>query len=146
MAELERVRQEGRALQLTSVLDYANATKYSRCYEEADLLLQAGHLFLCGRTSLSEDKVTIFALCLVTSSVRGDPHEISVELVAGDGLKFRVQRTVFSCVAGTSECCKHAVAVLLHCNRWQRCIFIFRRLCPVVLLTGVLGLAERNLE
>ncbi|KAG0424898.1 hypothetical protein HPB47_027905 [Ixodes persulcatus] len=117
MAELVRVRQEGRALLLTSILDYANATKHSRCYEEADLLLQAGHLFLCGRTSSSEDKVTIFALCLATSSVRGDPHEISVELVAGDGLKFRVQRAVCSCVAGTSECCKHAIAVLLYCNR-----------------------------
>lgn len=113
-----RVRQEARALLLTSILDYANATKHSRCYEEADLLLQAGHLFLCGRTSSSEDKVTIFALCLATSSVRGDPHEISVELVAGDGLKFRVQRAVCSCVAGTSECCKHAVAVLLYCNRY----------------------------
>ncbi|KAG0421001.1 hypothetical protein HPB47_003090 [Ixodes persulcatus] len=52
-----------------------------------------------------------------TRSVRGDPHEISVELVARDGLKFRVQRAVCSCVAGTSECCKHAVAVLLYCNR-----------------------------
>ncbi|KAM7282619.1 uncharacterized protein ISCGN_002764 [Ixodes scapularis] len=116
MAELVRVGWTARALLLTSILEYANATKYSRCYEEADLLLQAGHLFLCGKTSSSEDNVEILALCLATSSVRGDPHEITVKLVAGDGPKFRVDSAVCSCVAGSSECCKHAVATLLHCN------------------------------
>lgn len=119
MAEMRRVENAGRALLLTSILDFANATQYSRCYEEAELLLQAGHLFLCGKTTSSEDKVNIFALCLATSAVRGDPHEINVELVAGnDEYKYQVERAACSCVAGPSECCKHTVAALLHCNRY----------------------------
>lgn len=93
------------------------ATKYSQCYEEADLLFQAGHLFLCGKTSSSKDSVEILALCLTTSSVRDDPREITVKHVARNGLKFRVDRAVCSCMAGSSECFKHAVAKLLHCNR-----------------------------
>ncbi|KAG0419897.1 hypothetical protein HPB47_003810 [Ixodes persulcatus] len=85
------------------------------CFQEAT---SPRHLFLCGKTTSSEDKVSIFALCLATSSVRGDPHEINVELVAGaDSCKFKVERAICSCVAGTSECCKHTVAALLHCNR-----------------------------
>lgn len=67
------VKDTSRALLLTTILDFANATKYSRCYEEADRLLQAGHLFLCGKTTSSEDKVSIFALWLATSNVKGDP-------------------------------------------------------------------------
>ncbi|KAM7302213.1 uncharacterized protein ISCGN_017730 [Ixodes scapularis] len=118
MAELVRVGGTGRSLLITSILAFANATLYSRCYEEADLLLQAKHLFLCGKTASTEDSADILALCLATSSVRGDPHEIHVKLVAGDdAFKFRVGSASCSCVAGPSECCKHVVAVLLHCNR-----------------------------
>lgn len=115
MAEVLRVEDTGRAPLLTSILNFANATKYSRCYEQADRFFQAGHLFLCGKTTSSADKVNIFALCLATSSVRGDPYEINVELVAGDdSCKFRVKRAICSCVAGPSECCKHTVTALLH--------------------------------
>ncbi|XP_040077553.1 uncharacterized protein LOC120849412, partial [Ixodes scapularis] len=103
---------------ITSILAFTNTAFYSRCYEETDILRQARHPFLRAKTSSTEGGVEVLALCLATTGVRRDPHEIIVKLVAGnDAFKFRLETTACSFMAETSECRKHLVAILLHCNR-----------------------------
>ncbi|KAF0747573.1 SWIM-type domain-containing protein, partial [Aphis craccivora] len=59
---------------------------------------------------------TIKSLVIQSSNLSEKPHEITGQLLMKGNL-ISIIDFVCSCKAGTSECCKHVVAVLLHLNR-----------------------------
>ena len=94
---------------MLSMVEHVGERK--RCWKEGEAVLNAGHILMCGIKSKTDEKLSILALCAQTSSLRGKPHEVLLELSANS---FAV---VCSCKAGNSSRCKHCIAVLMHVNR-----------------------------
>ncbi|XP_015114459.1 uncharacterized protein LOC107039392 [Diachasma alloeum] len=95
---------------------FAEAQPSSRNFIESEKLLEAGHVIQWGQTSNDNTSTNIheaLAFCLQTSTLKGNPHEMSGK-IDGNG---RVIEMTCTCKAGLSGRCKHAVAVLLYCNR-----------------------------
>jgi hypothetical protein len=79
---------------------------------EGEAVLNAGHIVCCGVVSRDENNVTIFALCLQTSALQSDPHELNGKINIGSSEKRISVRC--SCKAGLSGYCKYCIAILLH--------------------------------
>lgn len=78
--------------------------------------MDAEHLILVGTSGTVSSEVEVVALCLQTSGVTADPHEIVVRITDA----FRdpsIVEAKCSCTAGLSQKCKHISAVLIHCYR-----------------------------
>lgn len=98
-------------LSVVEIFNFVNSTQRSRCITEGEMVVAANHLIICG------DKISIYASCLQSSSVNGDPHEIKGILVKENN-EWKIKEFHCSCKAGASECCKHCVCVMLYCNSY----------------------------
>ena len=92
--------------------------EYKRPLVEGEGILDAGMLVTVGRLggnlAGSDDHIIqVWALCLQTSSLFSNPHVIKVN-VDTSVISNRLRLTSCSCKAGTSEKCKHLVAVLMY--------------------------------
>ncbi|XP_011685215.1 PREDICTED: uncharacterized protein LOC105448392 [Wasmannia auropunctata] len=84
---------------------------------EGNRVLKAEHIIKIGKNAenVRGDCVNLTALCLQTSHLKQSPHEITG--------KVRRNREVVSmkcsCKAGLGEKCKHIIAALLYCSRYD---------------------------
>lgn len=104
-------------LSLGSIFSYLNCNVESRCFVEGEAILNANHLILTGCTEETDTTKEIFALCLQTSGIKSNPHEIKGQLNIVEE-KVSINGFVCSCKAGLSGSCKHIAAVLLKCARY----------------------------
>lgn len=119
-----------RMLSLEHILKYLDARteqlseKSRRCIVEGESIVNSNHLLCCGLKAdqgpaRTDESVEIFALCMQTSNMSGQPHEISITLRrSGEILK-----AVCSCKAGLSGTCKHIVGSLLFVYRYVEFLY-----------------------
>ncbi|KAJ8957216.1 hypothetical protein NQ318_007778 [Aromia moschata] len=103
-------------LSILKYMEYLDDTVNSKCVYEGEHILNAGHLILSGKTNVTTEFINIYALCLQTSALNSNPHEISGSLNIS-GSTVTVGRMLCSCKAGNSGKCKHISAVLIRCTR-----------------------------
>ncbi|XP_040064900.1 uncharacterized protein LOC115325075 [Ixodes scapularis] len=104
------------SLSMKTILDFLDCTVESRCYVEAERLLDAKHLVLVGAKQRKGSDLKIVSLCQQTSGLQAHPHVISTQFanVRGD---IQIVESECTCKAGKSEKCKHSSATLIHCYR-----------------------------
>ncbi|XP_043210531.1 uncharacterized protein LOC122375293 [Amphibalanus amphitrite] len=112
-------------LSLEHILKYLDASAEQvsdgsrRCLVEGESIVNSNFLLCCGikaedREKLSSsNNVSIFALCMQTSKMSGQPHEINI-LLKQSG---EISTATCSCKAGLSGTCKHIVGCLLFVYR-----------------------------
>ena len=90
-----------------------------RCIVEGESIVNSNHLLCCGLkaeakpSSEADNCLNIFGLCMQTSNMCGQPHEINIQLKQdGD-----IMMASCSCKAGLSGTCKHVVGCLLYVYR-----------------------------
>ncbi|KAH6945488.1 hypothetical protein HPB50_008727 [Hyalomma asiaticum] len=83
-----------------------------RCLIEREEVLNAGHIICGGVKECTASSYTIQGLCLQTSQVRQNPHELWFEFTSDETIKGHC-----SCKAGNSVICKHMIAMLLFTHR-----------------------------
>lgn len=104
-------------LSLVEYLQCIGGTSNSRCVYEGEEVLNAGHIILLAKMNTSDDyKLHLCALCLQTSALASDPHEIKGTLLTA-GQKVTVGDMYCTCKARKSAKCKHISAVLIRCTR-----------------------------
>ena len=107
----------------TKIIDMGQLIKFvgggERAYIEGELVLNANHLMLCGYLQKSNTNLEIFALCLQSSALKDNPHEIKLTI---DKVSKKICGRC-SCKAGVAAKCKRGVAVLLYLNRFELYIF-----------------------
>lgn len=103
-------------LALVQILKFVDSNMQSRCLTEAEQILAANHLVMCGIKSKEDNSVQIEAVCIRSTSVKENPHTINCALYKSEN-EWNIQDIECSCKAGNSKSCKHCVAVLLYCNR-----------------------------
>lgn len=120
-------------LSLNDLFNSLNAQPNSRCIREGECILDAKHIIACGT---EEDKtakrnttteVKLLALCLKTSALRENPHEVRATLSLLDS-KLKPKELSCTCKAGQSQKCKHLAALLILCTRYvdpQKNIIMF---------------------
>lgn len=83
-----------------------------RKFVEDERVFQAGHIIKCGKNiqNSNSDVISFTALCLQTSSLKENPHEINGKVTSG-----KILFCTCSCKAGLGEKCKHIIATLLYC-------------------------------
>lgn len=102
---------------IVEYMKYVEGTEASRCVYEGEEVLNAGHIILFGKLNSSDlDKLTLCALCLQSSALSGDPHQIIGILLIESSI-VKIQKMHCSCKAGSSGRCKHISAVLIKCTR-----------------------------
>lgn len=108
------------------VVPLCDITKYnrdrSRPLKEGEAVFKAGHVILCGLDAGNSE--VIKSLCLQTSNLTSQPHEITIVL----NQNVNMWKCLCSCKAGLSGFCKHIVATLIYINRsvnWINCISNF---------------------
>lgn len=122
-----------------TLCDYAKATPSSRNMVDGQCVINSRMLVMCGATEKPDTKIESFSLCLQTAALTSDPHSITGTLLIEEDSNnnnyihedeipkfFNIERMDCSCKAGTSQSCKHIVAVLLYCNRYvisDNCIY-----------------------
>lgn len=107
---------EEKFLSLGSVFAYLKCNQDSRCFMEGEKLLNAKHVILVGIEKETDSRKDIFALCLQTSALKMNPHELrGIFIIEDDTVS--VQKFTCTCKAGLSGTCKHVSAVLLKCTR-----------------------------
>lgn len=111
-------------LTIQALFEFLNATPPSRCINEGQAVLNAGHIILHGIENKTDHTIQVYGLCLKSSGLRKDPHEIRIV--------FRIVEThiylktaVCSCKAGNSSRCKHIAALLFLCTREKLTEFDF---------------------
>ncbi|XP_066586740.1 uncharacterized protein [Prorops nasuta] len=100
-------------ISLKSICIWAGTNPSQRNFVEGERIYQSGHIIKCGTNERSENDATISftALCLQTSNLRGNPHEIN-GIVSNTG---DILNCVCSCKAGAGKKCKHIIGSLLYC-------------------------------
>lgn len=101
---------------LRSVFTYLKANPESRCIVEGEEILNANHIILMGSTTASDVSVEILGLCLQTSALKNNPHEIT-GILEFFGSTNEIRDFKCTCKAGMSGVCKHISAILLKCTR-----------------------------
>lgn len=110
-------------LTLSSICEYGKCTIGSRNLTLGEQLLNSNYLLLCGRINTHLTDTTnydILAYCKQYSYPDGKPHKICGKIF-GNG---SIQSFQCSCKAGLGEKCKHIIATLLFCNRYEKKIII----------------------
>ncbi|CAH1116416.1 unnamed protein product [Phaedon cochleariae] len=102
-------------LKLSEIFKYLDAKPDSRCIVEGEEVLHANHLILCGKKSSATQSIKIAGLCLQTSALQGQPHQIEGTFSIDNDVKIVEMKC--SCKAGLSGTCKHISALLLNCSR-----------------------------
>lgn len=105
-------------LSIVEYMQYLGGTESSRCVQEGEEVVNAGHVITLGRiNSVDMKNVKLCALCLQTSALNSAPHHINGMLhIEGRGT-VKVINMNCSCKAGNSGKCKHISAVLIKCTR-----------------------------
>ena len=113
-------RRSPHPLSLTQVLTFLQCDCSSRCFVEGEWVVDAEHVILVGTSgpASASGVLEVVALCVQTSGVIADPHEILVR-IAGVFREPSITEAKCSCTAGLSAKCKHTSAVLIPhtCNR-----------------------------
>lgn len=110
-------------LSILEYMRYLEGSLHSKCVVEGENVLNAGHLILGGKTEVSSKFVSIYGLCLQSSAINSDPHEIKGTLSTDETVKIKEMRC--SCKAGNSGKCKHVSALLVKCIRYKQTTFYF---------------------
>lgn len=113
------------SLQLNTLCEFTKATPSSRNMIEGQRVINSGMIVMCGASAKTDDSIDLYALCLQTSALTKDPHTITSRLKitnisindSDDEYFVSIDKMTCSCKTGSSETCKHTVAVLLYCNR-----------------------------
>lgn len=103
------MEQKEHLVKLSSIFAYIG--NGLRVYEEGEKVLNANHIMFCGKTLFNSKRLEIFALCIQTSNVHGNPHELNLKV---NFLTRSVIECRCSCVAGAEGKCKYSLALLLH--------------------------------
>ena len=82
-----------------------------RPYEEGKRMYTANHVLYCGISAYNSGKTEVIALCIQSSAMHENPHEVKVVIKEND-----LSYTCF-CKAGNLGKCKYCVAVLIYLNR-----------------------------
>lgn len=102
---------------LLQYFKYLEGNVDSRVVYEGEAVFHAGHVILCGRTESPADEIHLFGLCLQTSAISSDPHQIKgVFKISPSNNEVHIEKMMCSCKAGQGGRCKHISAVLLWCN------------------------------
>lgn len=110
-------------LSVLQYMKYLEGNENSRCIYEGEEVLHAGHIILCGQIKTDNPHlISLYALCLQSSAVNSDPHEVKGVLEAdGHNNHVNISSMVCTCKAGQGGRCKHVSAVLLWCT--SRCSY-----------------------
>ncbi|OXU21062.1 hypothetical protein TSAR_014568 [Trichomalopsis sarcophagae] len=100
-------------ISMKSICDWAGSNPSQRKFIEGERVYKAGHIIKCGKSEQLQNgyTMTFTAVCLQTSNLRDNPHEINGQ-VSSDG---KILNCSCSCKAGLGEKCKHIIAALLYC-------------------------------
>jgi len=101
---------------MSNILDVIGT--FQRSLIEGEAVLEAKMLVAVGRLRREDEDfvniLKVWALCLQTSALFSNPHELNVHIDLAKLGKDRVQYLHCSCTAGESAKCKHLIALLLH--------------------------------
>ena len=116
-------------ISLEELCRYTAATPTTRNMREGQEIINSDLLIMCGVTGRTAANRQFYALCLQTSGITSDPHVVTGNLTIESSVYFKnndvfVKKMNCSCIAGSSHCCKHIVAVLLFCNRYVLYMFL----------------------
>uniref|UniRef100_A0A6P7H3Y7 Uncharacterized protein LOC114344070 isoform X1 n=1 Tax=Diabrotica virgifera virgifera TaxID=50390 RepID=A0A6P7H3Y7_DIAVI len=104
-------------LKIAEYMAYLQCSAHSKCVVEGENVLDAGHLILAGKTVQHLNKIFIYGLCIQSSAINQNPHEIKGELMTIKGNVLKINAMHCSCKAGNSGRCKHISAFLVKCVR-----------------------------
>lgn len=102
-------------LKLSNILIFLDAKLSSNCVKEAEAILAAKRLIMCGAKSRTDSEIEVMGSCLQSSQTKGNPHTITGTLFK-DNMTWKIKKFYCTCKAGASESCKHCVAVMLFCH------------------------------
>ncbi|KAK9720499.1 YqaJ-like viral recombinase domain [Popillia japonica] len=128
-------------LSILEYMRYLEGSQHSKCVVEGENVVNAGHLILAGKNQeacgpdvisvyglclqtsaldsnpheIQENVISVYGLCLQTSALDSNPHEITGKLAITTSVKFVKMHC--SCKAGNSGRCKHVSAFLIKCIR-----------------------------
>lgn len=100
-------------LSILEYMRYLEGSTHSKCVVEGENVLNAGHLVLGGKTEVTNEFINIYGLCLQSTAINSDPHEIKGTLTMGEIVKIKEMHC--SCKAVNSGKCKHVSALLIKC-------------------------------
>nr|CAI5842319.1 unnamed protein product [Callosobruchus analis] len=104
-------------LSIMEFMEYIGGSEHSKCVVEGENVLKVCHLILAGKIQEQSctEYMTVYGLCLQTSALDSNPHEITGKLELGTSVK--ISSMLCTCKAGNSGKCKHASAFLIRCVR-----------------------------
>ena len=113
---------------LNTLCNYAKATPSSRNMIVSQSVINSGMIIMCEATVETSDKIELYVLYLQTSALTLYPH-IFIETFMIKNMSntqemekfFDIVQMHCICKANLSYSCKHVMAVLLFCNRWEHC-------------------------
>jgi len=72
-------------ISMQSICHWAGTNPAQRKFVEGERIFQAGHIIKCGKNiqNCKSDVVSFTALCLQTSSLKENPHEINGKVTSG---------------------------------------------------------------
>lgn len=82
-----------------------------RKYEEGEELYKRKHIMYCGITKKEENITEFLVLCIKSSDLWGDPHELNLKINTVNEKK--IIKVHCSCPGGTTGQCKHSIAALI---------------------------------
>lgn len=106
-------------LSLTEYLRYIGGSAHSRCIKEGEEVVDAGHIILHGKTEHGATHLNICAICLQTSALNANPHEIYGELQICNKTDALIKSMFCSCKAGAGGHCKHISGFLILLLRYD---------------------------
>ncbi|KAG5893604.1 hypothetical protein JTB14_019275 [Gonioctena quinquepunctata] len=104
-------------LSMLEYMDYVNGNENSRCVHEGEEVVNAGHIILYGKTEHTRNHIKLIALCLQSSAIYADPHEILGTLAIEPNNKVKIVNMSCTCKAGLGGACKHISGALIQCTR-----------------------------
>nr|CAI5833209.1 unnamed protein product [Callosobruchus analis] len=103
-------------LSLMEYITYIGGNANSRVVLEGEEVVNAGHIILYGKSELTHFSLKVCALCLQTSALQSNPHEIKGTLTISN--KFAAIKQMYcTCKAGAGGQCKHISALLILLTR-----------------------------
>lgn len=102
-------------LGIMEYMRYLGGSEHSKCVVEGENVINAGHLLSAGKLEETSDFISIYGLCVQSSSVDSLPHEVTGKLSVGSTIN--ILNMLCTCKAGNSGRCKHVSALLIKCIR-----------------------------
>nr|CAI5857318.1 unnamed protein product [Callosobruchus analis] len=115
-------------LSLMEYITYIGGNANSRVVLEGEEVVNAGHIILYGKSELTHFSLKVCALCLQTSALQSNPHEIKGTLTISN--KFAAIKQMYcTCKAGAGGQCKHISALLILLTRLQNHLYLKCSFC-----------------